>query len=52
MLALVTPEGNIVCTIQEKAEALWARFYPTVEVDLSNIKDTTFEDNSFPPNSI
>ena len=52
MLALVTPEGNIARTIQGKAEALRARFYPTVEADLSDIKDTTFEDNSFPPNSI
>jgi hypothetical protein len=49
---LVTPQGNVVYTIQEKAEALQARFYLTVEADLSDIKETTFKDNSCYPNLI
>jgi hypothetical protein len=52
MPALVTPQGNVVHTIQEKAEALQPRFYPTVEADLSDIKETIFKDNSFSPNLI
>ena len=52
MPALVTPQGNVVHTIQKKAEALKARFYPTVETDLSDIKETIFKDNSCYPNLI
>ena len=52
MPALVTPQGNVAHTIQEKAEALQARFYPTVEADLSDIKETIFKDDSFSPNLI
>jgi hypothetical protein len=40
-------QDNITYTIQKKAEALQAKFYPTVETDLSDIKETIFKDNSF-----
>ena len=33
--------------IAEKAEALKARFYHTVEGDLTDILDTSFQDNNF-----
>ena len=52
MPALVTPQGSIASTIQEKAEALQARFYPVVEADLSDIEDKDFADSSFSPNPI
>ena len=52
MPALVTSQDNVVHTIQEKAETLKARFYPTVEADLSDIKETTFQDDSCYPNLI
>jgi hypothetical protein len=52
MPALVTSQGNVVYTIQEKAEALQARFYLTVEADLSDIKETIFKDDSFSSNLI
>jgi hypothetical protein len=46
MPALQTTHG-LAHTITEKAEALKARFYPTVEADLSDIQDTSFQDSSF-----
>jgi hypothetical protein len=49
---LVTSQGSVVYTIQKKAEALQTRFYPTVETDLSDIKETIFKDNSCYPNLI
>jgi hypothetical protein len=52
MPALATLEGNIASTTQEKADALRTRFYPVVEVDLLDIKDRDFADNSFPLNLI
>jgi hypothetical protein len=52
MLALVTPQGNTTRTILEKVEALQARFYSTIEVDLLDIEDTSFLKGSFPPNPI
>jgi hypothetical protein len=52
MPALVTPQGSIASTIQEKAEALRARFYPIVEADLSDIKEREFVDSSFPQSPI
>jgi hypothetical protein len=52
MPALVTSQGNVVHTIQEKAEALKARFYSTVKADLSDIKETIFKDNFCYPNLI
>ena len=33
--------------IPEKAEVLKARFYPIIEADLSNILDTSFQENTF-----
>ena len=44
--ALQTTQGP-AHSISEKAEALKARFYPIVEADLSDIQDTSFQDNSF-----
>src|SRR3979411_1924013 len=41
MPALQSTQG-LVYSIQEKAEALKARFYPIVDVDLSDIQDTSF----------
>ena len=52
MLALVTPQGNTAETVQDKAEALKARFFPRVEADLSDIDKTSFQEGSFPLNSI
>ena len=46
MPALHTAQG-LAYSIPEKAEALKARFYPTTEVDLSNIYDILFQDSSF-----
>jgi len=34
-------------TIPEKVEALKERFYPEVQADLSDINETTFNDDSF-----
>jgi hypothetical protein len=39
-------------TIQEKAEALKQRFYPNIEVNLSDIRDTSLSNESFPHNII
>jgi hypothetical protein len=52
MPALATLQGSIASTIQQKAEALQARFYLVVEADLVDIKDKDFVDSSFSPNSI
>src|SRR6187402_3869362 len=38
---------GLVYAITEKTEALKARFYPIVEADLSDISDTSFQENSF-----
>src|SRR3981081_881889 len=51
MPALTTPT-NTTYMIQEKAEALKQRFYPTIEVDLSDIRDTSLSDESFPLNTL
>jgi len=42
MPTLVTEQSNTTSTIIEKAEFLQARFYPTIEADLTNIKDLLF----------
>jgi len=42
MPALQSTQG-LAYSINEKAEALKARFYPIVEADLSDIQDTAFE---------
>ena len=47
MPSLITAEGTAY-TLEEKVEALRQRFYPTVEADLSDITDTSFEDGTFP----
>ena len=52
MPTLVIEQGNTTSTIIEKAEFLWARFYPTIEVDLTDIEDPSFSRESFPLNSI
>jgi hypothetical protein len=52
MPTLVTEQGNIAHTIAEKAEFLRARFYPTMEADLTDINDFSFSRESFPPDSI
>ena len=46
MPLLCTPQG-FTHTVGEEAAALRARFYPTVEADLSDITDTSFTDNTF-----
>jgi len=46
MPALHTAQG-LAYLIPKKAEALKARFYPTTEVDLSDIYDTLFQDSFF-----
>jgi hypothetical protein len=47
MLLLWTGQG-FAHMVQDKAEALRARFYPGVKADLTNIADTTFGDDTFP----
>ena len=47
MPTLVMEQGNIACTISEKAEFLKARFYPTIEADLLDIEDLSFSRESF-----
>jgi hypothetical protein len=47
MPALTTPTSTAY-TIQEKAEALKQRFYPNIEADLSDIRDTSLSNESFP----
>ena len=47
MPPLITAEGTAY-TLEEKVEALRQRFYPTIEADLSDIADTSFEDSTFP----
>ena len=47
MLTLVIEQGNTASTIMEKAEFLQARFYPTIEADLTDIKDVSFSRESF-----
>ena len=47
MPTLVTEQGDIARTISEKAEFLRARFYPTVEADLTDIEDVSFSQESF-----
>ena len=51
MPTLVTEQGEAQ-SILEKAEFLRARFYPTIEADLTDIEDFSFSRESFPPNSI
>jgi hypothetical protein len=48
MPTLVTPQGNAAETIQDKAEALRARFFPKANADLSDIEETSFQEGSFP----
>jgi hypothetical protein len=52
MPTLVTEQGNIAHTILEKGEFLQARFYPTIEADLSDIEDFSFSRESFLRNSL
>lgn len=52
MPTLVTEQGHTASTIMEKAEFLRARFYPTIEADLTDIEDFSFSRESFPLNSI
>jgi hypothetical protein len=52
MPTLVIEQGNTTSTIMEKAEFLRARFYPTIEADLTDIEDFPFSRESFPLNSI
>ena len=47
MPTLVTEQGDIAQTIPEKVEFLRARFYPTIEADLSDIEDLSFSRESF-----
>jgi hypothetical protein len=51
MPTLVTEQGKAQ-SIPEKAEFLRARFYPTIEADLTDIEDFSFSRESFPLNSI
>ena len=51
MPTLVIEQGKAQ-TILEKAEFLRARFYPIIEVDLTNIKDSSFSRESFLLNPI
>jgi hypothetical protein len=52
MPTLVTGQGNTASTIMKKVEFLWAKFYPTIEVDLADIEDFSLSRESFPLNSI
>ena len=52
MPTLVTPQGSTAETVQDKAEALKARFFPKAEADLSDITETAFQEESFPLNPI
>ena len=52
MLALVTPQGSIAETVQNKAEALKARFFLKAEADLLDINETSFQEGSFSSNPI
>jgi hypothetical protein len=52
MPTLVTEQGNTARTIDEKAEFLRARFYPTIEADFTNIRDPSLSRESFLPNPI
>jgi len=52
MPTLVTEQGNTTSTIMEKAEFLRARFYPTMEADLTDIEDFSFSRESFLSNPI
>ena len=47
MPTLVIEQGDIARTISEKAEFLRARFYPTIEADLTDIEDVSFSQESF-----
>jgi hypothetical protein len=47
MPTLVIEQGDTTCTISEKVEFLQARFYPTIEVDLTDIEDILFSQESF-----
>ena len=47
MPTLVMEQGDIAQTIPEKVEFLRARFYPTIEADLSDIEDLSFSRESF-----
>jgi hypothetical protein len=51
MPTLVTEQGNTASTIVEKAEFLQARFYPTIEADLTDIENFLFSRESFLPDS-
>jgi hypothetical protein len=46
MPALQASQG-LAYSVPEKAEALKARFYPVVEADLSDVLDTSFQDDTF-----
>jgi hypothetical protein len=52
MPTLVIEQGGIAHTISEKAEFLKARFYPTIEADLSDIEDLSFSRESFLRNTL
>jgi hypothetical protein len=47
MPTLVIEQGNTTSTILEKAEFLRARFYLTIEIDLTDIEDVSFSQESF-----
>ena len=47
MPTLVIEQGGIAHIILEKVEFLKARFYPTIEADLSDIEDLSFSRESF-----
>jgi hypothetical protein len=47
MPTLVIEQGDTTYTISEKAEFLRARFYPTIEADLTDIEDVSFSQESF-----
>ena len=49
---LVIEQGNTTSTIMEKVEFLRARFYPTMEADLTDIEDFSFSRESFLSNPI
>ena len=51
MPTLVIEQGKAQ-SILEKVEFLQARFYPTIEVDLTDIEDFSFLRESFPLNLI
>jgi hypothetical protein len=49
MSTLITEQGNTASTITEKTEFLQARFYLTIEADLTDIEDFSFSRESFLP---